>query len=275
MKPSADEVLHDQVYLTVDVEWANPEVLADLLRLLDERELRATFFCTHVGVHVPGHERALHPNLRRNGDTLRRLRESVGPGWNSWTDAAIYRHVVQATHAFCPEAVGVRGHSLFYDSELLRMYREAGLEYDSTYFLPLTPGLSPVWKVYGMLEMPMYYVDQFDLIEQATEFRLTGLHLDRPGMKVLAFHPNMVFINASTNAQYLASKPCYQDPERLLRLRHPGRGVRTLFLELMDFLATRPLSVATLGDLNTAWRAASKPSRVAGWQRRTPDSRAT
>lgn len=242
------------ICLTIDVEWASREVLADVVRLLDERRLRATFFCTHADINVLGHERALHPNFKRSGDTLLSLRRKVGTALDDWADRDIYQYVIQTTHAFCPEAVGVRAHSLFYDSELLTIYHQAGLQYDSTYLLPLMPNLGPVWKENDIVEIPIYYMDHFDLMTQATGFRVDGLRLDQPGLKVFDFHPNMVFINASTNAQYLDSKPYYHNHERLFRLRHPGRGVRTLFLELLDSVASRRLPTATLTDLNTAWR---------------------
>lgn len=252
---SPKEIAHNLICLTVDVEWANPEVLKDLVRLLDERGLRATFFCTHADVNVPGHERALHPNFRRDGDTLRQLRERVGPALWEWTDTAVYRYVVQTTRAFCPEAIGVRAHSLFYDSNLLPLYQEAGVEYDSTYFLPMVSGLKPVWCKYNILKIPIYYMDHRDLSEQITGgFRLEGLRLDQPGVKVFSFHPNMVFINASTERHYLDSKPFYHDYEELLKHRNSGRGVRTLFLELLDFIASQQLPTATLSELNTAWR---------------------
>src|SRR5262249_20324069 len=45
--PSNDMTPSTEIYLTIDVEWACEEVLADTLRLLDERGVRATFFCTH------------------------------------------------------------------------------------------------------------------------------------------------------------------------------------------------------------------------------------
>jgi hypothetical protein len=254
MQVSLKESVPNLICLTIDVEWANPEVFADIVQLLDDRGLRATFFCTHSGINVSGHERALHPNFRRRGDTLRWLQDSTGSALGQWTDTEIYQYVVESTHIFCPEAVGVRAHSLFYDSELLPIYRQKGLEYDSTYFLPMKFGLNPVWKENDILEIPIYYSDHFDLIEQVSGFRLEGLKLDQPGMKVFDFHPNMVFINASTNAQYLDSKPYYRDYDRLLKLRYPGRGVRTLFLELLNFIATQQLPTGTLAEVNAAWR---------------------
>lgn len=238
--------------LTIDVEWAHPEVLADVVRLLDERRLRATFFCTHAGLALPGHERALHPNFRRTRNSLLdgRSREQVG----AWDDDDFYRFVVCSTRAFCPEAVGVRAHSLLQDSALLPIYQEAGLQYDSNCFLPLTPGLAPLWRGYGLLTLPIYYLDHWDLCEQATGFALDRLHPDAPGLKIVDFHPNLVFTNTATIEQYQESKAYYHDPDRLRRQRHPGRGIRTLFLELLDHLAVRRLGETTLAEVNAQCR---------------------
>ena len=242
------------IYITIDVEWACREVLAEIVRLLNERGLRATFFCTHADIDVPGHERAIHPNFRRNGDTLRQLYRNLDGAQEDLTDEMVYRHVIHGTKAFCPEAIGVRAHSLFYESDLLAIYREAGLQYDSSYFLPLVPDLKLFWKERDILEIPIYYMDHFDLIARATGFRLAALRLDEPGIKVFDFHPNLVFINASSEEEYLKSKSYYHDYDKLLRSRNPRRGARTLFLDLLDFIARTELPTMTLAELNSEWR---------------------
>jgi hypothetical protein len=244
------------VCVTVDVEWAHPAVVADMVERLDERGLRGTFFCTHAGISVPGHERGLHPNFRRAGDTLRLLRERAGPAWVDWTDEAVHRHVIQATLDFCPEAIGTRSHSLFYDSSLMRLYREAGLRYESNAFLPFTAHLAPVWRRHEILGLPVYYIDHFDLAAQVSGLRREALRLAEPGLKVLAFHPNLVYINAATEAQYERTKAFYHDPDWLRRHRRRGRGVRTLWLETLDYLAACRVPTCTLAEVDAAWRAA-------------------
>ena len=238
------------ICMTVDVEWAHPDVLDDLVELINARHLKATFFCTHGGIQVPGHERALHPNFLRSGDTMRRL----GTDAATMSDGDIYRHVVKATHEFCPEAVGVRGHRQFFDSTLLPIYKECGLRYDSSLFLPLARGLTPVLKPHDILELPIYYIDHSDLNARFTDFDIAALGLDRPGLKVFDFHPNTVFINAATNAQYDASKADYHQPHKLLAMRQSGAGVRSLLIELLDFIATDGLPTVTLAEIDHLWR---------------------
>jgi hypothetical protein len=249
MRNPGASATRSEVVLTIDVEWAHPEVLADVVSSLDERGLRATFFCTHEGISVPGHERALHPNFRRHGNTQL---DAGAP--TDEPDLGFYRRIVDRARSFCPEAVGVRAHSLFYDSDLLAVYRSAGLQYDSSCLLPLVPGLTPIWRGRGILELPLYYMDYWDLTEQATGFELPALRLDRPGLKVVAFHPNLVYLNAATGQEYLDAKERYHDPDWLRHKRRSGRGARTLFHELLDSLAGGPPS-EVLAGLSSRFRA--------------------
>lgn len=235
--------------MTIDVEWSHPDVLADTVGLLDDRKVPATFFCTDAGIVVPGHERALHPNFRRSGNTV-----AMAKGADPLDDRTFYRAMIEAARELVPEATGVRSHSLITDSDLLPLYRDAGLEYDSSYMLPLAPGLAPASRGSGILEIPLYYMDHWDLREQATGFEIAGLGIERPGLKVFAFHPNLVFMNARTMDDVSAMRSHYHDPEWLSDHRREGRGVRTMFIELLDEIAARDSAAPLLAEVNASWR---------------------
>ncbi|MDW8268289.1 MAG: hypothetical protein RMN24_03900 [Anaerolineae bacterium] len=244
----------DGVYcLTVDVEWAHPEVLDDIRRLFDAAKVRATFFCTHAGVEVAGHERALHPNFRRTGDTIREVQRRNGAAYHALSDEDVIRQVMEITSTFCPEALGVRAHSLFYTSEAVRIYREFGLEYDSSYMIPMVEGLIPFWKEYDLLEIPIYYMDHLDIISSITGFDADALTVLSKGIKVLDFHPNLVFINAASEEQYLQSKRWYHDPEHLYRMRLL-RGVRTVLCDLLEWIQGHSVLTMTLSEVNALCR---------------------
>ncbi len=242
------------ICLTVDVEWAHPVVLDDLRRLIDERGLRATFFCTHAGIGLPGHERALHPNFRGDGDCLKALAARDGPA-ASRNQAAAYRFVMDWFHAFAPEAQGVRGHSLHYDSQLLDIYRAHGILYDSSYQLPLAEGLRPFWKEAGILELPIFYNDYFDLRQAATGFEIAALRLDRPGLKVLNFHPNITYANIADPQAYQRARAFYHDPDRLRAERGASTGPRDLLQRILDTIVAHDLPSATLAEVSAEWRA--------------------
>jgi hypothetical protein len=121
------------------------------------------------------------------------------------------------------------------------------------YLLPLTSALAPVWRGSGIIEIPIYYMDHWDVREQATGFTVDGLGLAGPGLKVVSFHPNLVYLNAATPRDYLESRPHYHDLAWLTAHRNPGRGVRTLFVSLLDRLAGHETPL--LRDVNAVWRA--------------------
>ncbi len=251
------------ICLTVDVEWAHDAVLADVRRLFDERGLPATFFCTHSAIDVGTHERGLHPNYRRNGDQLKRLHAERGEAAATLDEAQIYRHVLAMTKAFAPEAKGVRSHSLFYDSSLMPLYREFGLEYDSSYQIPLVEGLRPFWKEYDVLELPIYFTDHFELKTGACGFDTSRLRIDQPGLKVINLHPNMLFLNCADDAHYQACKPYYHDVERLLGARRSKRGIRDFVSDLLDEIVRRNIATEALATVNAQWRA-QHPAGLAG-----------
>lgn len=255
MRLSDVGISDDAVCLTFDVEWSTQGVIDDICSLLDERALKATFFVTHDGVHVGHHERGLHPNFRRNGETYRALATAA-----TCSDEVLYRHVVRRTHAFAPEALGARSHSLFFDSQLLPIYAAEGLQYDATLRLELEPNLRPFWKQFGILEIPTYYADYYDMVEQRTAFDVRSLELAAPGLKVMDFHPNLVYINAPSVAFYDATRPFYKDAGRLSAARYSGRGTRTLFVELIDAIAAHSVPTATMGEINAACQQV-KPRR--------------
>lgn len=243
------------IAITVDTEWAHPLVLADLLDILERYGVRATLFCTDP-VDARSHEVAIHPNFRRGGDAVRRLLAEPAHAAAAWDDATVYRAVLAEMRAAFPAAIGTRSHSLMYDSALLPELAAAGLRYDSTYMTPLRC-VGPFPKEHGIWEIPIYYMDHVDLITGATGFDVEALGLDEPGLKVFDFHPNMVFIDATTETQYLESKSSYHDPQGLLSYRSDGGGVRSLLLALLERVRSEAIPTPTLGEVYAA--AASDP----------------
>lgn len=245
----------DRIAITVDTEWAHPLVLADLLDLLDAHGVTATLFCTGP-VEARGHEVAIHPNFRRGGDAVRNLLAQPANEAAAWDDGLLYRGVLAQMREAFPDAIGTRSHSLIYDSALLPELAAAGFRYDSTYMTPLR-SVEPFPKEHGVWEIPIYYMDHVDLMTGATGFRVEALGLDGPGLKVFDFHPNMVFIDATTQAQYLESKSSYHDPKALLSYRSEGGGVRGLLVALLERVRSDAIPTPTLSEVYEA--AASNP----------------
>jgi hypothetical protein len=130
-----------------------------------------------------------HHNFRRDGDTSIQPCTSSGAK-PSLSDEAIHAHIVSSTLAFA---------------------------------MPLISGLRPFRRPHSIFEISTYYTDHFDLLTGATGFEVHSLLLDRPGLKVFDFHPNIIYINCGSNSDYLPTKGFYYDRVRLLDARRHGK----------------------------------------------------
>jgi|SRR6266567_4001326 len=102
-------------------------------------------------------------------------------------------------------------------------YRRLDLEYDCSYRLPL------VGRFY------------FDLMTDATGFNVKALAFDRPGLKVFDSRPNF-----------------YDESERLLAARQPGKGTRSLLVDLLAAVSASRLPAATAGEIDAHWRSVAR-----------------
>jgi hypothetical protein len=64
-----------------------------------------------------------------------------------------------------------------------------------------------------------------------------------------------LYLNAASDRHYMASKSFYHDQERLLEGRFPGRGIRSMVINLLEHIASKSLPTTTLGEINEQWRS--------------------
>ena len=217
--------MDDAVCLTIDVDWAPEEVIAEAVAALDARGARATFFATHdsplLRTLAEGgpHEVGVHPNFEGAADgglpELMRL---------------------------FPQAVTGRSHRLHVSSEVLNVYRAHGLRFESNVFLPGHPHLRPVARFADLISVPFYWSDDKHL-DLDRPFELAAVGLDEPGLKVLNFHPVHVFLNSETPAHYERAKPVYHDPSAL-RAARGAHGIADLFAAVLDHVGPRARTIA-------------------------------
>jgi len=224
---------HDRelIAITSDLDWAPDQVLDFMLDPIGKLGIKATIFCTHR-IHIGGgHEIGLHPNYTKNleRETLVNLMRSV------------------------PRCKGIRSHGLFIHSRLFQLYNELGIEYDSSYLIPMQI-VEPFNHPLGIVEIPMFFEDDAYFCDHSPSFNVSDLCLGKPGLKVFNFHPIHVFINTDTPRRYAKAKNFYQNPSHLIRYRKNGRGTRTLFLDLLEYIRKRGVETVTLGEVNRRCR---------------------
>jgi len=237
--PPSTAVDSSTVCLTLDLDWAPDHVLEDTRQLLQRVGLPATIFATHQSPGVtallalPGCETGVHPNFAGDPDK----------------DALLTRLLT----AF-PTAVGVRSHELYFDSRLLPLFQHKGVRYFSNDLMFLHSSLQPYYDWSGLVRLPIFWEDDVHCLYFDGRFDGAALGLDRPGLKVLNFHPVHLYLNTREFADYQAAKPSLADPMAAGKLRREGPGIRTLFLDVVGRL--RGAEMRTLGAISEEFRAA-------------------
>ncbi|GJQ64338.1 MAG: hypothetical protein SCALA702_33910 [Melioribacteraceae bacterium] len=217
--------------LTFDIDWAPDEVIHFLVDILVKNGLKATFFCTHktpVLENLPAEfERAIHPNFR-----------------NSFN----YREKIDELLQIIPEAKGIRSHGLLSSTNILLQAKEAGLVYESNSFMPAYKGLYVTEKFNNFFMVPYNYSDSHALIN--------GVHkvysmedLENPGLKIFTFHPIHIFLNTKDEAHYDSIRSIYKDAAKLKNEIYDGEGIRTRFIELLQYLKDYKVKTYTCSQL--------------------------
>lgn len=216
------------VFLTIDIDWADDSVLADTIDLVEGSGAAATWFVTHETSLLarlrenPAFELGIHPNFNH-----------LLTGEPAAGNAHSAEEVLGRLRQLVPEAAGMRSHSLTQSSRLLDLAQQLGLAYDANMFVPAHAGIElRPWRHWnGMLRLPTLWADDVHVVE-GRDVSMADLR-QRPGLKILAFHPVHVLLNTDTEARYAAAKAAGRTAEAMAPHRNPGRGVRTLLMELL------------------------------------------
>lgn len=220
-------------YLSIDIDWAHDEVLADTIDLIEEYRVPVTWFVTHDTPllerlrSVPDFEVGIHPNFNflLDGD------DRVGKNADE---------VVERLLALVPEAKCVRSHSLTQSSNLLALFWRKGLTHECNTLIPEISGiLVKPWSSFcGLTRVPHFWEDdvhmlydsigikQSDPVEHATA--------EKEGLKVFDFHPIHVFLNTESLDRYERTRALHHSPQELIKHRYKGYGTRNRLIELLD-----------------------------------------
>ena len=217
--------------ITSDLEWAPTEIVNELLEIFDRYSIRATFFCTHKA-SFRKHELALHPYFQVSKDEMETL---------------------QNLHNMFPKAKGVRAHTLYLHSRLFKIYKKLGIQYDNNYLLP-NQQITPFLINEGILEIPMFFEDDYYLMFHANDFSVKDLNLNMSGLKVFNFHPIHIYLNTESMSRYEKAKKFYSQPSNLNRYVNKGKGIKTLLINLLDYLEKKEIKTSTLIEINDYWR---------------------
>jgi hypothetical protein len=226
----------DQIAITFDIDWVADEVIQYAVDFLEKYQVKATFFATHLSNYLEAldssrYEIGLHPNFERDSD---------------------YNKTTKSLKALYPEAIGVRSHLLFQSGPLLQVFIDNSLSYESNAFVPLVAGLRPYRCLNKLVSIPCYWGDDYHYLA-GFDFELSRLRVDNHGLKVYIFHPIHIFANTISDNHYLGFKQYVHEPAALRKYRHKGRGIGTLFEDLLQYLSRNKLETYTCKEIYEAY----------------------
>ena len=221
-------------YLTIDIDWAHDDILADTIDLVEEFNVPATWFVTHDTPLLqrlrgnPDFELGIHPNFNFlfDGDCR------VG------RDAA---EVIGRLLAIVPEAKSVRSHSTTQSSGLLDLFKRCGLTHECNSFIPVQSGIElKPWRLWtGLTRVPYFWEDDVACLYGASDAKPMSELVNWPGIRVFDFHPIHVFLNTESMIRYEQTRGLHQSPRELLVHRCCSEGTRSRFLELLGLISSK------------------------------------
>ena len=225
---------NNKIFLTFDIDWAHDDVLNNVIDIVEESNVSATWFVTHKTKVLerlkrnPSFELGIHPNFNFL------LEGNHCAGSNA-------KDVVQRCLDIVPGATAVRSHSMAQSSVVLNIFKECGLTHDVNHFIPhhANFNLKP-WVLWdGLLRVP--YIWEDDLHIQYESIGITQKNpldiistSDNRGIVIFDFHPIHVYLNTESLDRYEQTRSLHQKPAQLIKHRYEGYGTYNRLVELLE-----------------------------------------
>ncbi len=232
-------------YITLDIDWACDEVIADTLDLLDSLVLPATIFITH--------DTPLLERMRRNPRIVLGIHPNFCPLLQGRSAHPDYHAVIHELKALVPEATCARSHALVDASPILVAFANQGFRNDMNLFIPFSSGirLNPFRHYSGLQRIPYFYEDDAYCFE--TDKRSPEAHLLEAGdgLKVFNFHPIHLYLNTESMTRYEQARPYFQDFPNLKQFVNPDteNGARAFLIRLAACAEANDYTFGQAADL--------------------------
>lgn len=194
-----------KICLSFDIDWACDEVLNDVIDIVEESGVEATWFVTHK---TPVLQR-----LRNN----QKFELGIHPNFNflvngDFQNGKNLEDIVDRMLEIVPEAISVASHSLTQTSPLLEIFVSRNLTHDRNTFIPFYSNieLKPWVLPNGLIKTPFFWGDDEFLFGEPDLVFLYEL-INKPGLRSFLFHPIHIFLNSENATRYKISRQYLSD----------------------------------------------------------------
>lgn len=152
--------------------------------------------------------------------------------------------VIETMKTLVPKSRTVRAHSYFESSETWKHLFEANQIVESHGPTIMSEGLLPLQMASNLIRVPVFFEDDVLLRDDPVALNSRDLlrKIETPGLKVFDFHPVHLGINSRSLEHYNSSRPYLQD-ECFFKESMILRGVRTLFIEVIEFIRCKKIEI--------------------------------
>ena len=223
--------------IALDIDWAPDFVIDSVARKLIEARTPATWFVTHQSKAVA--RLAERPDLFELG-----IHPNFLPGS---THGKSVDEVLDAVMKMAPEAVSMRTHGLVQSTSILdRVMALTPIKIDASMYLAHASGVEVVdywWNGRHMTRVPFIWEDDLEWQRPKPVWQAEKM-VDRPGIKVFAFHPMHVFLNSKDPSAYNVLKGQVKNLGELeqaeaMKLIQTGPGAGSFFQDLIKSFKLR------------------------------------
>jgi len=185
--------------LSLDIDWANDEVLEHTLNYIERANIKACFFVTHDTpllqriINNPLFEVGLHPNFNDLIDAK-----------NQPNTAS---QIIDNLLKIIPNTNVLRSHSMTTSGRWIGLFKQKGITHLSNYIQYGVEPIVPFRQINNIVETPVYFADDgYVYLNDTKEMMNLDIgEVIKPninGIKVYNFHPIHLFINTTSFADY-------------------------------------------------------------------------
>lgn len=219
-----------KLHITFDIDWAPDWIIGDLLDLLDQNQVLATFFITHESDTIKdidgrGHKIGIHPNFFKNS-----------------TQGNNPLEIVENLLKLAPDADTFRTHGLYQSSQLLTEVVTAfpQLQYDLSlcmYKFPQVALHNYAYETASFQRINYDWEDDFAFFDKEFDWNTfqpwSNIH-------VLDFHPIHIALNSCGMANYRALQAEINHGltslgrDTLSKFINSKPGTQTIFMDVLS-----------------------------------------
>jgi len=231
------------VSITFDIDWAPDFIISDLIKLINDLNLKCTFFVTHRSDVLINNlnnsliEYALHPSFNHSLMT------------NYSSD--FFCHFFELKSIY-KNAVGFRSHCLFQSSQIFFKAKELGMMYDSNLLLLDQKNIKPFFHVaFKILRIPYVFSDDTFLVDDNKNKSILSLFdKNQSPYLVFGFHPIHVYLNSESIERYSQIKNDIQN-EYLLQnnINTKVKGIKDFFYDLIRYVSEKKINFIQMKEI--------------------------